>query len=465
MGSRVIELRPYQEAILDQARAHLRSGLRRILIHSPTGSGKTVLTAAMLGKAAKQGRRALFNVHRRELIQQSSRTFNLVGIPHAIIASGFAGDTRQPIQLASVQTIVRRLDRIHEPEVIVWDECHHLAAKSWATVFNRWPKAIHIGLTATPQRLDGRGLSEFFDVMVQGPDTATLVTDGWLAPYRVFAPPGIDLTGVHTRMGDYAHAELAAAADKPSITGDALSHYRRYLDGKRAVAFCVSVKHSEHVAETFRAAGIPAAHVDGETDPALRDQCVKAFERGDLLVLTNVDLFGEGFDLPAMEGVILLRPTQSLGLYLQQVGRSLRTAPGKREAIILDHAGNSARHGLPDEEREWSLAGRDRGRRKEAEAVVAVKTCPTCFAVVHPRVTVCACGHRFVPEGRQVAERDGDLVEVDPMVARRNKVREQAAADSQEALVALARARGYKRPDLWARHVWMARQARLRRSA
>lgn len=460
----MIELRPYQHAIIEEARAHLRAGTRRILIHAPTGSGKTVLTAAMLGKAAAAGRRSVFNVHRRELIQQSSRTFNAVGIKHAIVAAGFAGDRRQTIQLASIQTLARRLDMLHPPELVVWDECHHIAAKSWASVFRHWPNAVHIGLTATPQRLDGRGLDEYFDVMVQGPDTRTLIADGFLAPYKLYAPPGVDLTGLHTRMGDYVQSELAAAVDRPTITGDAVSHYRRHLGGKRAVAFCVSVKHSQHVAETFRAAGIPAAHVDGDTDVALRDQCIKAFERGDLLVLCNVDLFGEGFDLPSMEGVILLRPTQSLGLYLQQVGRSLRTSPGKARAVILDHAGNSSRHGLPDEDREWSLAGRDIGRRKEGERQVPIKTCPTCFAVVHPAVTVCACGHRFVPEGRKVAEQEGDLVEVDPMVARRAKKAEQAKSESLDDLVALGTRRGYKRPHLWARHIWNARQARLRGS-
>ncbi len=451
-------LRPYQDQILAEVRTHLRQGIRSVLIQSPTGSGKTALTAYMAGTASSRSHRVWFGVHRRELIKQSIKTFSYVGIPHGVIAAGFPADRRPLVQIASVQTLARRLDRLDRPKLIVWDECHHLAAGTWAAIYAAFPDALHIGLSATPERLDGTGLGHWFERMVRGPSVAELIEAGWLAPYTLYAPKPVDLSGVHTKLGDFVRGELSAAMDRPTITGDAIAHYRRYANGKRAVAFCCSIEHSRHVVAQFQAAGIPAEHVDGETDPLVRDAAIQRFERGETLVLSNVELFGEGFDLGSIEAVILLRPTQSLALYLQQCGRGLRPSLGKDRCIILDHASNSHLHGLPDDPREWTLEGR-RKRQRRTDAPLPIRTCPRCFAALPAAVPACRyCGTVLGTSPREVEEVAGELVEVDPKVARRQRMREQARAESLEDLIAIGKSRGYKSPDKWAAYVWNARQ-------
>lgn len=450
------ELRPYQSDLIGQARDLIRAGETSILLQAPTGAGKTALCAHMLGAAAANGRQSWFVVHRRELIRQSARTFRSVGIPHGIVASGFVGDGLQPVQICSVQTLANRHERMRRPKLIVWDECHHVAAASWAKIHEAYPDAIHIGLSATPERLDGTGLAQWFKNIVLGPSVSWLIEQRFLAQYRLFAPSRPDLGGVHTRMGDFVRSESAAVMDKPSITGDAVAHYRKLAAGKRAVVFCTSVEHSQHVVEQFRAAGFSAEHVDGETDPRERDASLRRFESGETMILSNVELFGEGVDIPGIEVAILLRPTQSLSLYLQQVGRALRPAVGKPEAIILDHAGNALRHGLPDDERAWSLEGGKKKKSARDPDDVPVKQCPSCFSVVRAQVQKCACGHVWIPQGRVVDEQAGELIEVDPAVMRRERVREQGKAQTLDDLMALAKMRGYK-PG-WALNVFHARQ-------
>lgn len=455
-----LTLRPYQSDIVRQTRTLMLRGARSILIQSPTGSGKTALTAHMLATAAAKGMGSWFIVHRRELVRQSLRAFSQAGINPGVVATGFFEDDRRSVQIASIQTLARRYKRVRRPRLVVWDECHHIAAGSWSTIFNALPDAFHIGLTATPERLDGQGLGEFFQEMINGPSVSRLIEDGFLSPYKMFAPSGVSLAGIHTRMGDFVASELQAAVDKPTITGDAIKHYRRHSDGKRAVVFCVSVEHSKHVVTQFQAAGIPAAHVDGETDVSERDAAIRKFEAGTIKVLSNVELFGEGFDLPAIEAAILLRPTQSLGLYLQQVGRALRPSPGKDHAVILDHAGNCERHGLPDEDREWSLEGRDT-RRKGSSDAGFVRVCPKCFAAQIPGSAMCRyCAHVFEAKPRQVEQVEGDLQEIDPAIIRRERAKEQGKAQTLEQLTAIGIQRGYKHARRWAHHIFQARQAK-----
>ncbi len=461
-----LELRDYQHTALDEARAALRrSG--SVLLQSPTGSGKTCLCAAMFKSAMSKGKKGWFVVHRRELIKQSAETFDLAGIPYGYCAAGFAVDRLKPVQLASVQTLVRRMDQMYAPDFIAWDEAHHLAAGSWDAIYQRFPKALHIGLTATPERLDGTGLRPWFKEMVRGPDVRALIDAGWLADYRLFAPTTVDMGGVHSRYGDFVNAEAEAAMDKPTITGDAVAHYLKLARGKRAVVFAVSVKHSQHVAQQFCAAGIVAVHVDGSMEHAERDRAIEAFSQGHVQVLCAVDLISEGFDIPALEVAILLRPTQSKALYLQQVGRALRISPGKREALILDHCGNTKRHGLPDDEREWSLDGaKDGGRVKGDGNGPAIKQCPTCFAVVRQSAPLCRhCGHAFAAQGREVKQVEGELQEVDKSLVRHAKLQEQGIAHDKAALIELGRKRGYKRPELWAIAVLRARANKHRRAA
>lgn len=438
----------------------MRDGKKSILIQSPTGSGKTLLTAHMVKTAASKGMGSWFICHRRELIKQSMAAFDGEGVSYGVIANGFLADVRKAVQIASIQTLVRRYQYYRKPKLLIWDEAHHLGAKSWEELYREFPESFHILLTATPLRLDGKGLGNYAKEIVLGPSVQWLIENKFLSPYRIYVPSTIDLAGVRTRMGDYVTSELAIAADKPTITGDAIKHYKRYANGKRAVVFCCSVAHSEHVVKQFQEAGIPAEHCDGQTPPEERDEKVRRFREGSIRVLSNVDLFGEGFDLPAIEAAILLRPTQSLGLYLQQVGRALRPSAGKDTAIILDHAGNCQTHGLPDEDREWSLLdGAKRKKQRGDDSQQSVKVCPGCFAAQWAGSPNCRfCGYAFETKARQITEAEGELVEIDPAVLRAQRAKEQGGAQSLQDLVRLGHARKYKHPERWAHHVFQARQ-------
>lgn len=454
------QLRQYQNDIIDETRVHFKNGVRSVALQLATGGGKTSLAAQMLNTSASKGFNSWFIVHRRELVKQTIIAFSDTGInKFGVIAAGFPQAKGFPIQICSIQTLMHRHTNLKPPKFIVWDEFHHLGAKTWAKIYSCYPKAYHIGLSATPRRLDGSPLNKFFDVMVQGPTMNWLIENEYLVPYKIYAPSSINVVGVHTQMGDFQKKELAQVADKPSITGDAIKHYIKYASGKRAVVFCVSIEHSKHVVSQFNQAGIVAEHVDGETPIEQRDHAIRRFKNGEIKVLSNVELFGEGFNLPSLEAVIMLRPTMSVGNYLQQCGRALRPSPGKSHAIILDHAGNCERHGLPDEEREWSLDGRE-NRRNDSNGI-SVKICPKCFAAQYSGVPSCKyCGFVFAVESRQVDQKDGDLIEVDQAVIRRNRLIAQGRCKTKEELVAEGYRRGYKKPHAWADFVFKARQAK-----
>lgn len=452
-----MNLRSYQSDIINQCRDLMKSGVKSLIVTAPTGSGKTLLTAHMIKTAASKGMGSWFVVHRRELVKQSIKAFHGEGVKFGVIASGFQADTRYSVQIASIQTLARRHSRFKAPKLIVWDESHHISAGTWSKLYSYYPDAFHIGLTATPSRLDGSGLDKYFKSMVKGPSVAWLIENKFLSPYKLYAPSYINTDSLHVRMGDYVKSELSAIVDKPTITGDAIAHYKKLASGKRAVVFAVSVEHSKHIVEQFLASGIPAEHVDGKTPTEERDAAIKRFTDGETKILSNVELFGEGFDLPAIEAAILLRPTQSIVLFLQQIGRTLRVSPGKDHAIILDHAGNCQRHGLPDEEREWDLKGRkNKGRAKNASG--SVKICPHCFAAQPAGLEKCNfCNFIFDKNPREVEEVEGTLVEVDPETIRRERNKEQGRAGSLQELIALGRKRGYKNPSAWARYVYESR--------
>jgi DNA repair protein RadD len=455
----MIQLRPYQSAAIDAARAAYKSGHRAVLFQLPTGGGKTVTASTVVHGAAQRGNGTWWLTHRRELADQASQTFHDLGIPHGTVQAGYVSDRHALVQVASIQTIVRRIRELPPPALLVFDEAHHIGAATWETIFHAFPEAKILGLTATPWRLDGQGLGNWFSHMVSGPTVAELISTGSLSPYRLFAPATPDLSDVATSAGDYQRGALAKAMDKPQIVGDAIGHYRRLCPGKRAVAFAAGVENSKHIAAQFQAAGIPAEHVDGAMDNRARDAAVERFRRGETLVLSNSDLFGEGFDVPGIEAAILLRPTKSLSLYLQQVGRALRPAEGKAEAVILDHAGNSLRHGLPDDEREWSLADREKRRRSEPSDV-PVRQCTECFFVFRPAPKCPSCGHVAPAVSRELEVVEGSLEEVTRAKeqAKRERWKEERECTSLEDWQALARARGYK-PG-WAYVRWQARQRR-----
>lgn len=458
-------LRPYQLEIVEGCRQAFREGERAVQIQLPTGGGKTRLGAFMVGGAARKRKVCWWLVHRRELASQASRTFLELSIPHGTVQAGHISDPHALVQVASIQTIARRLDRLHAPDLIVFDESHHIGAKQWQQVYEVFPLAQIVGLSATPWRLDGVGLGRWFGRMVEGPPVADLIEQGFLSPYRLFAPSTADVSAIKKTGGDYQRDQLAAAMDKPAIIGDAITHYRRLCPGRRAVNFAVSIEHSRHCVEQFLAAGIPAEHVDGEMGHDLRDAAVARFIAGETLVLSNADLLGEGFDVPAIEAAILQRPTASLSLYLQQVGRALRPAPGKPEAIILDHAGNALRHGLPDDDREWTLDDRAKKKGKKTENEVPIRQCPECFRVHTPAPKCPQCGHVYEIQSREVEQREGELAEVDLAAIKRQRKVEEWKAETVDDLVKIGIERGYKNPGYWAQMRFRGKQQAAERRA
>lgn len=454
-----MQLRSYQEQAIQNLRAAYAAGHRAPLLCLPTGGGKTCILATIAAQAAARGRNVLILVHRRELIRQTSSKLQWVGLDHGTIAAG-TPSTQQAVQVASVQTLVRRLARMTwQPSLVIIDEAHHAAAGSWRRILDHWPDAYRLGVTATPCRLDGRGLSEAFDQLVLGPSVADLVSWGFLSAARIYAPPVVaDLSGVRRRAGDYANDQAAAAMDRPTVTGDAISHYQRLAAGQQAIAFCCNVAHAVSVCDAFKAAGIAAALLLGDT--ADRDQVVAQYAAGAVQVLVTVDVVSEGFDVPAASCAILLRPTQSLGLYLQQVGRVLRPALGKSAAIILDHVGNVTRHGFPDDHREWTLA--DGVVRRTANAAPSVRTCPQCYAAFKPQPICPVCGAACAPiRSTKIRQIMGELKElkresIQQRIAERDRAkRERQAARTLPQLLALAKERGYS-PG-WAYKVHHAR--------
>jgi superfamily II DNA or RNA helicase len=321
----------------------------------------------------------------------------------------------------------------------------------------RFPNAYHIGLSATPERLDGTGLNAHFDEMVCGPTVRELIDAGWLSDYVLYRPSEIDLSNVHTLGGEYNKKDLAKAIAKSRVVGDALTHYRKYCPGARGIAFCVSIEESIKTVAAFNAAGIPAEHVDGGTDDTTRDNAIQNFKAGKTLLLSNVNLFSEGFDVPAVEAVFDLAPTKSLAMYLQRCGRALRPAEGKTQALLFDHAANSKMHGMPDADRAWTLAGREKRARG---GVPEPRRCGLCFACVSPSATVCRhCGYKFPVQAREIEQVEGEL---SPVERQRQDamVKDQRLAESVEDLEIVGRMRGYKDPKKWAMHVWKGRAAK-----
>jgi len=451
----VITLRPYQADLIARVRAAYKEGSKAPLLQLATGGGKTVCFAEITRGAQAKGNHVLILAHRIELVDQISAALTEADVRHGIMAAGYE-HRPHTVTVASVQTLVRRLMSLPVPNLIVCDEAHHVASgNTWGKVFSTWPAAKRLGVTATPVRQDGKGLGEHFDTMILGPTTAELIEQGYLCRPRIFAPPTIDTSGLRIKMGDFVTADAEARADKPSITGDAIGHYTKHAHGKPAIVFATSVAHAEHIAAQFRESGYKAVSLNGGSGREVRRMVIEDFRRGAIQVLASCDLFGEGLDVPNIHAAIMLRPTSSLGLFLQQIGRALRTAPGKSEALIFDHAGNCLRHGLPTGPRDWHLTY-DEAHEKKKPAL-AVRVCTACFAANAARSQTCTnCGHEFDVKSRQVSQVEGELIELTDTEFRAQSKQLLGRAKSLQELEAFGRRMGYAAG--WATHKWKARQ-------
>jgi superfamily II DNA or RNA helicase len=421
-------------------------GDRLFLLGDFTVTHNTVVFTDIIAKSVAKGNRVLVLTHREELLKQASRSLTDFGVSHGLIAAGVTPAYYERAQIASVQTLVNRLDLYKrtcgEPTFIIIDEAHHAVAGSWDTVLAAFPNAKVLGVTATPERLDGKGLGReaggVFDKIVIGSTVTELIDLGYLATPIVYAPP--------------------APHDKGAIIGDVIGHWRKYAGGAPTVVFCRTVKHAQQVAADFQAAGVRAACVDGTLAKEERQRLLAGLGNGAVQVVTSCDIISEGTDIPAIGCAILLRKTQSLSLYLQQVGRALRVCAGKTHAIILDHVGNSLIHGLPTDEWNWSLAGETQRTKKDSQnEAIKVKQCESCYMVFRP-VGKCACpscGHIAKPKGRKVINVGGELVVVTAEEAQRQAAErklEVGRLRTLPELIAYQRKHGYKEGWAWAIH-------------
>lgn len=451
----MVTLRPYQNDAEKRLIACYQRGAKAALLVLPTGGGKTVVFTDIIAKSVAKGNRVLVLTHREELLKQASASLSHFGVSHGLIAADYTPAYYERAQVASVQTLVNRLDTYKrtcgEPTFIIIDEAHHAVAGQWDTVLQAFPNAKVLGVTATPERLDGQGLGReaggVFDEIVIGSTVTELIGLGFLAPPIVYAPP--------------------APHEKGAIIGDVIGHWRKYAGGAPTVVFCRTVKHAQQVAADFQTAGIRAACVDGSLKKEERSDILAGLGTGAVQVVTSCDIISEGTDIPAIGCAILLRKTQSLSLYLQQVGRALRVCAGKTHAIILDHVGNSLIHGLPTDEWNWSLAGATQRTRAghENQATVKAMQCESCYAVFRPaKDRRCPqCGHVHIPKGRKVLAVDGELAVVTEEEARRQADERRVEIGRLRTLpelVAYQNKHGYKQGWAWAIH--KAREGRAK---
>lgn len=443
-----LKLRDYQQELINNTRHALANGSRSPLVTLGCGGGKTVIFAYMAEESQRKGNTVWFLVHRRELLDQTIDTFDRFGI------------NRETIYIDMVNTVSRRLDNLHipSPDLIIFDEAHFSAAKTWQRIIDKFPKAYIIGLTATPTRLDGKPLGNIYDELVNGESIGSLIDKGYLADYKYYAPKLLDVSNLTKKRGDYDMQQAEELLSTKAIYGDVIEHYKKYADGKKTVVYCSTINHSKQVAQAFADAGYRAVHFDGDTPKKERTEIIKKFRNSEIEILCNVDLISVGFDMPDIDCVVLLRPTDSTALYIQQAARALRYREGKT-AIILDHVGNYERHGLPDDEHEWSLDGKFKAKSNTSDdGMLIVRQCETCFAVYESKLKVCPqCGTAM-----QVTEQELKNIKEIELEEIKRKQKEKADeivldfdtpndCKSLQELQAYARRKGYK--NGWAWHI------------
>jgi superfamily II DNA or RNA helicase len=349
-------LRDYQQQLIgDLFRTWLEPSTKRVLVQLPTGGGKTVIFANVAQQFLSRNQPVLVLAHREELLLQAKEKLESVSeVPVGLIKAGYPEDRTCGIQVASVASLINR--QLPPAALVIIDEAHHSTALTYQQLLEQYPDAYVLGVTATPARIDGQGFKSIYDRLLLGPSVRWAIDRGYLSDFKLFAAPKtVNTKGVRKVGGDYNPRQLAQAVNTSLVMGDLISAWREYAPGKQTVVFAVNVDHSKAIAEAYCQAGIPAEHLDGETPDRDRKAALERFRRSETIVLSNCGLFAEGFDLPSIEAVQCVRPTQSLGLWLQMVGRSLRPHVDKQHAIIIDHTENWALHGAPDRPRQWSL--------------------------------------------------------------------------------------------------------------
>lgn len=427
-----MNLRPYQHSAVERVEALTVAGVKAPLIVAPTGSGKTVIAAELIRRAGD--RRTLFLAPRRELIHQTCRKLDDVGVGYGVL---LAGDRRtnldSTVQVASVDTLISRVLRSRRLQLapfhqVIVDEAHVGLTARRQALLALWPDATIIGLTATPCRSDGKAMGSVYDEIIEVASVRELTDAGFLVPARYFSVSEPDLKNVRTTAGDYNKADLDGVMNKAALTGDIVEHFLAHAATRRAAVFATSIAHSVALAQQFLTQGVAAEHVDANTPQHDREAIFERFTNGRTQVLCNCTLASIGFDLPELDCVVFARPTKSLGLYLQMLGRGLRPAPAKQDCLVLDHAGNVHRHGFAADDRYWTLHGKyaqdqakvkEAQRKKERDGIKEIH-CPKCKCVWAGSNTCPECGYYFAPKPKVVRTNDGALVELHGAPASEN---------------------------------------------
>lgn len=478
-------LRPYQVDAVTGIRQSFSRGHKATCLVLPTGSGKTVIFAYIAATSAARGKRNLILVHRKELLKQTRQKLIEFGIIPGIIHGEYAPNYSASVQIGMVQSMAGRRGRYPDFDLVITDECHHIAARTYLETISAYPSAYQLGVTATPIRTDGKGIGVdsggVYTDMYVGVQTAELVQMGFLVEPIVHIPPTlVDMSGVRKLGGEYNAKEASERVDKKSITGDAMEHYLSNARYEPAVIFCASVAHAQHVAAEWRAAGIAAYAVDGgqrgkdkdRSGADYIDRTLRGLADGTVHAVMSCDLISEGTDIPAISYMGDLAPTASLGKHLQKIGRALRPAKGKDRALIMDHVGNVGRmeagfykpnHGLPTDVREWTLHGEAKSTtQRDKDAAPSCSLCPNCYGVYVARVRICPyCQFERPLHVREIETQEGELVQITPemiLKAKRDEKIEVARAQSLDDLEKIAKARGYK--DGWAKHIFNSREAK-----
>ena len=396
------KLRPYQQELVDKARQSIAQGAKGVLVQSPAGSGKSVVIAEIAKLTINNGGRVMFLVHRKELVEQITRSFK----QHEV--------DMNKVRIDTVIKTRNRLSTIEEPTLIITDETHHSRAKSYREIYDYYPNAWRLGFTASPWRMSGKGFTDIYDVMIHGKTVQWLIDNDSLAPFDYYSVTLADLDKLKkSSTGDYTKKSMDEATSN-AVYGDAVEHYKQLADGQQAILYAHSVEASKEFAQAFNDKGIPAVHADAKTPKQEREKIMSGFRNKEFQVLCNVDLISEGFDVPDCSVVILLRPTASLVLHIQQSMRSMRYQPNKK-ATIIDHVANYTRHGIPTTEHEWTLEDRaSKGSGNQAANTIPLKECMNCFGVVESKNINCPlCGHEFEVEINELETVDTKLEKID----------------------------------------------------
>ena len=439
-------LYPYQQSMVSKARQHIADGARGVLIQSPPGSGKSIIIAEIAKLATDKENHVMFLVHRKELADQITETFKQHDVD------------KNYTTIMTVGKVVNRLGSLPKPSIIITDETHHSRASTYRKIYDYYNDAILLGFTATPWRMSGKGFLDIYDVMVDGKSVDWLIGNKFLAPYEYYAPTLADVEKLKkSSTGDYTKKSVDESIK--AIFGEVVGHYKKLANGEKTIVYAHSIEASERVAQDFRNAGINAVHADSLTPAKERAEIINGFKEGTIQVLCNVDLISEGFNVPDCSCVIMIRPTASLVLYLQQAMRSMRYQPNKK-AIIIDHVGNYMRHGLPNTYRQWTLEDVEKSSKKKyrPDDLISLTSCPHCFGVIQSGSNPCPlCNFEIVVEAKDLEVVDADLNKIDQVsfqtdyrkirIQKEYAQKEVSELNTIEDFYLYAKSRGYK--DSW----------------